>query len=104
MSLCADCLFVYISFRDQGCDTRHYAVVTAFSRVAVSKAYIRIEDDKAVAQVERIVDRGTSGTRHMIAVQGVCIAFVEIHDYRILLVRVEIGGFINNAFQRTPVE
>ena len=83
MALCADRFFVDIPFRYQGSDSRHYAIVATFARIAVYKTNIGVEDDKAVAQVERVVDRGTMWTGHMVAVERIGITLVEIDDYRI---------------------
>ena len=104
MALCTDRFFIDISFRNQRSDPRHYTIVAAFTRITVCKTHIGVENDKAVAQIERIVDRGASGTGHMVVVQCIGIAFIEIHDYRIFSVWIEIRRFIDDTFQWPSVQ
>ena len=40
----------------------------------------------------------------MVFVEGLGVALVEVDDHRILLVGIEVGRFINHAFQRASVE
>src|SRR5437867_888054 len=98
----SDRVFVDESLINDGLNSRQHALQRARSRIAGGVDNVRHENQIAVADIERWIDRSA---RAGIAksVQSLRQSFVDVDDHRVLLLRIEVLGFQQQTFQRHAI-
>ena len=105
MPLCTNRPRIHKSLFDELHDTRHQTLEAILARESVCFiTNIRIEYHISVAQVEVIIDSRAVRFGDVIFVERLRVPFVEIHQHRVLLRRVEVGRLIQNAFERIAIQ
>ena len=103
VSLNADGLFVDEALVDHRLNRRQHALQRALARIADRVDDVRHEDQIAVADVVRRIDRSARARDCESWCRPCDETFVDVHDHRVLLFRIEVVRFQQQALQRHAV-